>query len=204
MYAKRIMGVVLACLTSLLFCFAIALALEEVEIEDIEVASGLPYVVGDGGLDIGVVYYMDRDYIVNLMPEELIGATWIMTGNGDKNSAGEEFLKFTVGRNAIVWLARDSRGDEGKGGVIPEWLSEDSGWERHEEMLIDVTDGNMGHFVLYSKEFAKGEVILGGNADPPAAGHGSNYLVLVTPGEDLAVEPAGKLSTTWAGLKNEQ
>ncbi len=201
---RRTVSVVLACFMSLLFCFTISLALEEVEVTDVEAASGLPYQVGDGGLDIGVTYYTDRDYIVNVMPEELIGATWIMTGNDDKNGAGDEFLKFTVGRNAIVWLARDSRGDEGKGGTVPEWLSEDSGWERHEEMLVEVTDGNMGHFVLYSKEFAQGEVILGGNVDPPAAGQGSNYLVLITPGEDAAVEPADKLSTTWAELKNER
>lgn len=201
---RRIIGVVLACFMSLLFCFTISLALEEVEVTDIEVASGNPYEVGDGGLDIGVKYYIDRDYVVTAMPEELIGATWIMTANDDKNGAGEEFLKFVVGRNAIVWVARDSRGDEDKGGKPPEWLSEDNGWERHAEMLIEVTDGNMGHFVLYSKEFAKDEVILGGNVDPPAAGQGSSYLVLITPGEDLAVEPADKLSTTWAELKNER
>jgi hypothetical protein len=138
------------------------------------------------------------------MPEELIGATWIMTANDDKNSVGEDFLRFTLNGPAVVWLARDSRGDEDKGGTIPEWLSEDQGWERHPDMLIEVTDGNMGTFVLYSKEFQKGEVVLGGNADPPSAGQGSNYIVLLTPGEELAVEPSDKLTTTWSEIKNQR
>ncbi len=43
-------------------------------------------------------------------------------------------------------------------------------------MKIDVTDANMGFFILWSKNFSKGEIKLGGNADPPASGQGSNYI----------------------------
>ena len=203
MYVRSATAIVSTCFVFIFLCFSAALAQDAVEVTDIEVGSGLPYEVGDGGLEIGTKYYIDRDYVVTAMPEDLEGATWIMTANDDKNGTGDDFLKFTVGRNAIVWLARDSRGDEDKGGTVPEWLSEDNGWERHADMLLEVTDGNMGHFVFYSKEFEKGEVVLGGNVDPPAAGQGSNYLVLLTPGADVAVKPGGKLSATWAGLKTE-
>jgi len=205
---KWTMSVALACFISMFLYFPVALAQEEIEVTDIEVGSGRPYQVGDGGLEIGTTYYTDRAYVVNTMPEELEGATWIMTANDDKQSQGEDFLKFNVdpkaNRLVVVWVARDSRGSQEKGGMTPEWLSEDNGWEKHPDMIMEVTDTNMGHFIFWSKEFEKGEIVLGGNADPPAAGQDSNYIVLLTLGEDLAVEPLSKLSTTWAGLRSER
>jgi len=179
-----------------------AFSLEKVEVTDIEVGSGKAYKVGDGGLEIGTKYYIDRDYTVTAMAEELEGATWIMTANDDKNTQGEDFLKFQVKVPVVVWVAHDSRGEEEKGGVPPGWLSEDGGWEKHPDMTITVTDGNMGDFILWSKEFEKGEIVLGGNADAPAAGQGSNYIVLLTLGE-MAVQPSGKLSSTWGRLKSK-
>lgn len=193
---------VLASFISILFCLPVALA-QEVEVDGIDVSSGRAYVVGEGGLEIGAIYYIDRTFAVLAMPEELEGATWIMTANDDKQSTGEDFLQFTVSGPTVVWLARDSRGEEEKGGAPPEWLSEDMDWERHPDMTIEVSDGNMGHFILWSKEFEAGEIVLGGNADPPASGQNSSYLVLLTPGEAQAVGPQGKLSTTWAGLKSD-
>jgi hypothetical protein len=201
MYMKRIISLCSVFSMSVLFCLSIALAQDDIEVKDIEVGSGRPYQVGEGGLNINTIYYTDRDYIVTAMPEELVGATWIMTANDDKSSAGADFLKFAVSGPVVVWLAHDSRGEEEKGGTPPEWLSEDTGWEKHPDMLIEVTDGNMGNFILWSKEFEKGEVVLGGNTDPPASGQGSNYLVLLTPGEAKAVKPLDKLNTTWAELK---
>ena len=147
------------------------------------------------------LYYMDRDYVVISLPAELDGATLIVTGNDDKNSAGAGFITFNVGEPTTVYVGHDSRGDEAKGGVPPEWLSNDfalvEGWE------IEVTDGNMGTFSVWKKEFSVGTVELGGNADAPAAGQGSMYIVLLTPSSETAVEPGTKLSTTWAALKSE-
>ena len=204
MYLRDIMSLVLACFVSMFLCLPVALAQEEIKIDNIEVGSGRPYQVGEGGFEVGTTYYIDRAYVVNLMPEELEGAAWIMTANDDKQSQGEDFLKFTVDRPAVVWMARDSRGDLDKGGTPPGWLSEDNGWERHADMLVEVTDGNMGHFVLWSKEFDAGEIVLGGNADPPAAGQDSSYVVLLMPGKPKAVEPLSKLSTTWGRLRRER
>jgi hypothetical protein len=201
MCIKRIISLCSVFSISVLFCLSIALDQDDVEVKDIEAGSGRPYQVGEGGLNINTVYYTDRTYVVLAMPEELVGATWIMTANDDKSSAGEDFLKLTVSGPVVVWLAHDSRGEEEKGGTPPEWLSEDAGWEKYPDMIIEVTDTNMGHFILWSKEFEKGEVVLGGNTDPPASGQGSNYIVLLTPGLAKAVRPLDKLSTTWAGVK---
>ncbi|MFQ6041506.1 MAG: hypothetical protein ACE5PV_11670 [Candidatus Poribacteria bacterium] len=202
MYAKRIMSVALACFIFISVYIPIALAKEEIKVTNIEVGSGKPYKVGEGGLEVGTVYYIDRQYVVTAMPEELEGATWIMTANDDKHSKGEDFLKFTVNRPVAVWMAHDSRGEEEKGGTPPGWLSKDNGWERHPDMTITVTDANMGDFILWSKEFEKGEIVLGGNEDAPAAGHGSNYIVLLTPSKGKAVEPQNKLPTVWGNLKS--
>ncbi len=192
------------CLLSILFCVLycqnVTLA-EEIKVTNIKAGSGKQYKVGDGGLKIGTVYYIDRTYVVNTIPEELDGALWIMTANDDKNSIGKDFHSFTVNVPVIVWLAHDSRGEEEKGGKPPEWLSEKNGWEKHPDMKIDVTDANMGFFILWSKSFNKGEIKLGGNADPPASGQGSNYIVLLTPGKSLAVDPVSKLYKTWAYIK---
>ncbi|MBD3182128.1 hypothetical protein GF312_07545 [Candidatus Poribacteria bacterium] len=165
MYKRYVIYFSIICFTFLFLCPK-SFSAETITVENIEVASGRAYVVPEAGIDVGTKYYIDRDYVVNLLPEELIGATFIMTGNDDKNSVGEDFLTFTVDIPTKVWLARDSRGDEGKAGQIPEWLSEDMGWERHEDLKIEVTDGNMGFFILYSKDFEKGDIVLGGNADP--------------------------------------
>lgn len=201
MYMQRIIYISLSCLMILLFCTGIVLA-QDIKIANIKVASGKPYKVGEGGLKVGSKYYIDRDYIVNTIPKDLEGALWIMTANDDKNSVGEEFLRFTVNVPVIVWLAHDSRGEEEKGGKPPEWLSADKGWEKHPDMKIDVTDTNMGFFILWSKSFNKGDVILGGNADPPAAGQGSNYIVLLMPGKNLAIDPISRLYKTWGSLKH--
>jgi len=177
---------------------------EDIKVENIKAKSGKAYKVGDDGLNVGTVYYIDRTYVVTTMPKEMEGATFIMTANDDKGSAGADFLIFTAKSPVLVWLAWDSRGDPVKGGQTPEWLSEEQGWVRHEDMIIEVTDTNMGFFLLWHKEFPGNEdIVLGGNADPPAAGQGSMYLVLLTAGKKLAVRSSGKLATQWSKLRSQ-
>ena len=206
MHIRKI-SVVLICLAFLLFPMLYATAqnikVEDIKVDNIKVKSGRPYKIGDDGLDIGTVYYIDRTFIVSAMPKEMIGATFIMTANDDKASLGADFLTFTVKSPVVVWIARDSRGEPVKGGQVPEWQSEKQGWIRHEDLKIEVTDTNMGNFILWSKEFPKsGDIVLGGNTDPPAAGQGSMYLVLLTSGGKMAVESSGKLGVKWAEIKS--
>lgn len=145
------------------------------------------------------LYYIDRDYTVIALPAELDGAMLIMTGNNDKNSTGAAFITFDIDQPATVYIGHDSRGEEAKGGVPPEWLSNEfalvEGWE------IEVTDGGMGTFNVWKKEFSAGTVELSGNADAPASGQGSMYIVLLEPAAGAAVEPSAKLTGTWGSLK---
>lgn len=177
---------------------------KKVKITDLKVKSGAPYEIPADGLDVGGKYYVDRDYVVVAMPDELVGIQFIMTGNGDKNGQGDDFLTFKVDLPSIIWIAHDSRGEEEKGGKPPEWLSNDyeKVMDGNDPLAIEVTDGNMGTFNLWRRSVKKGEVKIGGNADAPAAGQGSQYVVLVGVDEKgLAVEPQEKLSTTWAKIK---
>jgi len=96
---------------------------KKVKITDIEVASKLEYVEGKGGLEVGTKYYIDRDYVVTEMPEEMEGIQWIMTANNDKQSRGKDFLTFKVDVPSIIWVAHDSWGKRTKVGPLPiGWL----------------------------------------------------------------------------------
>ena len=198
MSTGKICSVISICLVLALLYLPLATAGTDVKITDIKTGGGKEYKVGDGPFDLNKKYYIDRDYVATSMPDELKEAQWIMTANDDKNSNGDDFLTFEIDKPAIVWVAHDSRGAKEKGGVPPEWLSDE--FKHHPDMKIDVTDGNMGFFTLWEKEFKKGTVILGGNANPPAAGQGSNYIVLIMPGA-AAVRPQGKLGATWGAIK---
>ena len=175
-----------------------------VKITDLKVGSKLPYEVGKS-LEVGTKYYIDRDYTVIEMPKELVGIQWIMTGNNDKNSQGKDFLSFKVDKPSIIWIAHDSRGEEEKGGKPPEWLEKEyEKWmDGKDPVPIEVTDGNMATFNLWQKAVKAGKVTIGGNAEAPAAGHGSNYMVLVEEDQNAVVAPQAKLSTTWAIIKSQ-
>ena len=206
MHNKRFATLILACFISVSFCLPAALAVEiiveDIEVIDLEAESIVgDYVVPDEGLEVGSVYLIDRAYSVVSMPEELEGATYIMTAMEDEISKGE-FMSFTVEVPVIVWIAHDSRSEEEKGGAPPAWLSADEGWEKHPDMIIESTDGGMGFLILWSKWFDKGEIALRGNQDPP--GSATMYWVILTLGQEAAVEATDKLSTTWAELKAKQ
>ncbi|MEO2006686.1 MAG: hypothetical protein ABGY41_21625, partial [Candidatus Poribacteria bacterium] len=74
--------------------------------------------------------------------------------------------------------------------------------DENPDFVLGVTDANMATFNLWKADFAAGTITIGGNAEAPAAGHGSNYLVLVGFGVGLSVDPSGKLGATWADLKS--
>jgi len=177
---------------------------KKVKITDIKAGSKLEYVEGEGGLEVGTKYYFDRDYVVLEMPEEMEGIQWIMTANNDKNSMGKDFLTFKVDVPSIIWVAHDSRGEEDKGGTPPDWLVEDYEMQKDgkDPLALTVTDGNMATFNLWKiKESVKGKVAVPGNAEKPAAGHGSNYLVLVEFDDKAPVDSKGKLSSVWGDIK---
>ena len=201
MYDRKVVYLTLICFLGL-FAFMVIgadAAPKPVKITDLKAADKSPYEIGEG-LKKGAKYYIDRDYTVVEMPADLVGIQWIMTGNGQKKSTGASFVTFSVDRPAIIWIAYDSRGNAKKGGTPPDWLKTD--YELTSGTL-KVTDGNMDTFNLWkSKKPVNGKVEIPGNAEKPAAGFGSNYIVLVEAGASTAVSPKTKLSTAWSRIKS--
>ena len=60
----------------------------------------------------------------------------------------------------------------------------------------------MATFNLWKiRESVKGKVAVPGNGEKPAAGHGSNYVVLVEFDDKAPVDSKGKLSSVWGDIK---
>jgi hypothetical protein len=118
--------------------------------------------------------------------EEYMQAT--REGRSEPAYEGEDFLSFEIDQPAWVWVAYDSRGVKEGGGKPPGWLTDDF---EQTELTLPVSDVGTGHFVLFRSRdpLPAGQVNLGGNADPPAKGFGSNYVVLLEPreGNDLNI-----------------
>ncbi len=138
-------------------------------ISNIAVASGRAYTDVEGLAD-GATAYIDRGFGYSGVPGHLVGSTYIMTANDDKESQGDGFLEFDVNQAVTVYVAHDDRY-----ATKPGWLGSfaDSG----EDLTIDVV------FSLYKREFARGRISLGGNVDPAEPEANSMYTVIVVPAE---------------------
>ena len=58
--------------------------------------------IGEGGR-----LYVDRDYTFSSVPDIIAGAQYIMTANNDKHKMGDDFLSFTINRDASVTFTLD-------------------------------------------------------------------------------------------------
>jgi hypothetical protein len=125
---------------------------------------------------IGETYWIDRPYKITALSPGLDGVTLVRGANDDKNVVNAAHLTLTLGQPATVYVAYDKRGTK-----LPAWL-EDGTWQLTAESLsASGGDAQASPWRVHAKRFAAGSVILGGNKQPPAAGAGSNYVVMVKP-----------------------
>ena len=115
-------------------------------------------------LRTGVAQYGDRDFTFSSVPAEVVGAQWVRTANDSKSATQNPLARFTINRDAVVYVAVDTRL-----GKRP-WM--DALWLDSGLQLVN-TEGSPKTFRLYAKGFSAGEVQLGPN------GGASNYTVLV-------------------------
>lgn len=119
--------------------------------------------------------YTDRDYTLVNLPLLLSGLHGIRTADRDYNAKTARALRFDLLRPARVYVIYQA-----KANYLPEWLH-DFRLEPNAPVEIDTAGGRMP-FVVYSKEFPAGPVILGG---AQARGYSGlvfmNYLVAVRP-----------------------
>ncbi|MEV6244036.1 glycosyl hydrolase family 28 protein [Lentzea sp. NPDC051838] len=115
-------------------------------------------------LRTGVAQYGDRDFTFSAVPAEVAGAKWVRTANDSKSATQNPLARFTINRDAVVYVAVDTRL-----GKRP-WM--DALWLDSGLQLVN-TEGSPKTFRLYAKGFPAGEVQLGPN------GGASNYSVIV-------------------------
>ncbi len=159
------------------FRVAVLVVPKKVDITNLNAQSGRQYQISDAVP--GSLYYTDRDYRFISLPTPLMDGVLIMTADEDGDSCAPDFLTFDVGVPVTLYILRDSRGDEDKGGKPPGWLL--SGFERIAGWKVETTDPDMGYFTVWKADFDAGTVQLGGNACPPAEGQVSNYVMIVVP-----------------------
>jgi len=122
-----------------------------------------------GYLKKGDQYYIDRDYVIESIPDEYEGLLWIKTANEDRSHTEDEFLSFDLNDNGSIYIAYDSRAKQ-----VPDWLSSNF---TPLNQFIDVSE-YARKLRLWEKAYQKGRVILGGNLAQSAQGAESMYLVL--------------------------
>ena len=119
----------------------------------------------------GDEFLIDRDYTITRIPSNLEGCLWIKTANEDKNNSSTSFLTFNLHESATAYVAYDRRGT-----TVPNWLSSQFTQTSHK---IEVSDQEVQHYNVWSKEFDAGTISLGGNMAAGAAGANTNYFVLI-------------------------
>jgi hypothetical protein len=118
------------------------------------------------GMQVGAPLYIDREYSVAGLPQELVGATYIQTANADKQATDYPFLTFDIDRDALVYVAYDERLPS------PAWLDSfaETGWR--------LTSSTGDAYRILVRAYPEGKVALGPNRGTT----GSNmYVVILTP-----------------------
>ncbi len=135
------------------------------EITNLDVQSGNPYIVIDKGLKAGETVYIDRAYTFNTIPSLLTGATYLQTANNDKNSKTDVLLSFDVNKAVTVYVSHDHRIS-----TKPSWLNNFTNTGE----VIQTSDTTLE---LWSQAFSAGQIQLGGNRG--STGGASMYSVAI-------------------------
>jgi hypothetical protein len=146
----------------------------QVVISNLTIASGKAYEVIQNGLSNGALVYTDRSFTYSSVPGLVDGATYIKTANDDKNSSGNSFLTFDVNQDVTVYVAHDDRIT-----TKPSWMV--SFTDTGDDLVT--TDAT---FSLFSKDYAAGTIILGGNE---SGGNSMYTVVLVGQGTGSSAIP---------------
>jgi len=122
-----------------------------------------------GVLDVNKQVYSDRAYFYTSVPPEYVGEQYLITRNDDKNSTTA--FMFMTDEPVKVVIGYDIRVKP-----IPTWLESYT-------KLPGLATSSSDTFELYEKEYASGDVILGGNS---ALTNGSSmYFVIAVPVESV-------------------
>lgn len=118
------------------------------------------------------VYNAGSYAFVSPIADRLLGHTYILTDQDDKDAAGSGFIQFDISQKAVVYVAIDKRIT-----APPAWLNT---WTKRSERLA-TTESTGYERVLYSKQLSKGRVSLGANRDTGMPTGRNMYSVVIVP-----------------------
>jgi len=116
-------------------------------------------------LQVGDRYYVDRNFSLVNIPPQFANILWILTKNDDKNVTDQQWLSFDVNQTVTVGVAYDI-----SIASLPSWLLD---WHRTGLHITTTDDSPLS---IYTKRFAPGTIVLGGNNGNDS---GSMYIVLL-------------------------
>ena len=117
--------------------------------------------------NVGGSCYVDRNYTIIQVPQDLEGSVQVLTANDDKAAVGDPFLSFELCGDAKVYVAYDAQIDS-----LPAWMAD---WQITGEQIVNSHDDV---FHVYMKEFGNERVMLGGNE---GSLDDNMYLIFVDP-----------------------
>ncbi|MEM7128860.1 MAG: ferric reductase-like transmembrane domain-containing protein [Chloroflexota bacterium] len=121
-------------------------------------------------LDVGKHIYTDREYVVEVLSPDLIGATFFPFANNATRNTEPEYIRFDLLQPSTLYVAIDEQTLQ-----LPGWM--DTEWQLSEKELV--TNDIPVH--LYERHFEPGQIVLGGNWMPPAEGIRAHYLLMISP-----------------------
>jgi len=138
-------------------------------VSQVQAGSGKTYGI-ETQLANGERGFIDRNDVYAGVPAELRGSHYIRTSREDSRYDGDDFLRFTVSEEAVVYVVYHDLID-GR----PSWMSDfaDTGVD----LTLEARKSNA--MSLYRKTFAAGEIVLGGNGSPNTSAY--MYTVIVKP-----------------------
>lgn len=112
--------------------------------------------------------YVDENFILTEIPNELKDGVWIMTAHAHRNNTSANFLSFTANRTADIYVAYDSSATQS-----PTWLNS----FQPTDLMVQIN--GVSDFNVFRRSNVTGQVNLGGNLASPAQGASLNYLVIL-------------------------
>ena len=120
-------------------------------------------------LEEGDQYYIDRDFTITNIPDDLEGLIWMKTANDDQYNATSSLLEFRLDKATRVYVAYDHRATS-----VPAWLSSQFAKSSY---TIHVSDKS-SPLEVWFKDYNPGTYELGGNWANGDNGAKSNYVLL--------------------------
>ncbi len=139
-------------------------------VSNIRTSSGRSY--GMTTCSIGTRYYIDRDYsITGFSHSDYNGLPCMKTANADKANTSGNLIEFDLNRPARIYIYWDRRAGSGR---RPNWMKS---LFAGNGKRVNVSDGDMGYFEVYSCDSTPGHIVLGGPRSDGGNGNGSMFVV---------------------------